>query len=78
MVEIKVHGMKTYVTAMGMIMYAVGGLVAGQLDLNTAVNAIFIGLGMMGLRHGIESKFRGIIDVIKPKEPELNAIKMDK
>ena len=54
--EIKVNGMKTYVVAMAMIMYALGGWIAGKVDVNTAIQTALIGLGMMGLRHGIEKK----------------------
>ena len=49
----KIDGKKTYIVAIGLIMYALGGLAAGKVDGNTAIQSVFIALGMMGLRHGI-------------------------
>ena len=60
----KIHGMKTYITAMGLIMYAIGGFVAGKIDINNAALALFNGLGLMGLRHRVEA-IKGIFDEIK-------------
>lgn len=52
----KIDGMKTYIVGIAMLMYAVGGLVAGKLDPTAAIEAGFIALGLMGLRHGIAKK----------------------
>ena len=51
--EINLEGYRTYLVAIGTIMWAVGGFAAGKVDGNTAIQAIFIALGMMGLRSGI-------------------------
>ena len=48
------NGNKTYVIAMGLIAYSIGGVIAGKLDMVVAIEQIFLALGMMGLRHGIE------------------------
>ena len=50
----KLDGYKTYVVAIATICYAFGGLIAGKRDFNTAAQLVFLGFGMMGLRHGIE------------------------
>ncbi len=49
-------GYKTYIVAVGLIMWAAGGLAAGKVDGNTAVQSILIALGMMGLRIGVAKK----------------------
>ena len=46
----KIDGYKTYIIAIGLIMWAAGGLAAGKVDANTAMQSILIALGMMGLR----------------------------
>ena len=50
----KVDGYKTYIIGIAFICYALGGLVAGKLDINAAITAILTGLGIMGIRHGVE------------------------
>ena len=67
MVEIKIDGMKTYIVGMSLIMYAIGGWVAGKVDINTAIQSALLGLGMMGLRHGISKK---VIELKPPKVTE--------
>ena len=54
--NIKIDGFKTYYIAIGLLMYAIGGWAAGKVDPTTAIQSIFIALGMMGLRHGISKK----------------------
>ena len=49
-------GKRTYIVAIAMICYALGGAVAELLDWNTAIQTIFIALGMMGIRLGIRDK----------------------
>ena len=49
----KIDGYKTYIAAVALICYAVGGLIAGEVSGETAVQSILIALGMLGLRHGI-------------------------
>lgn len=46
-------GYKTYIVAIGMICYAVGGLLCNKVDFQTAMQTTFIALGIMGLRTGI-------------------------
>ncbi len=50
----KVNGYKTYIIAVASICWALGGLVAGKVDANTAIQTIGLALTAMGLRHGIE------------------------
>ena len=52
----KINGYKTYIVAIGLIMYALGGWAAGKVDPNTAIQSVFLALGMMGLRDGIAKK----------------------
>jgi hypothetical protein len=47
-------GYKTYVVSCGMILYAVGGLVAGYLDTQTAYQIILEALAIAGLRNAIK------------------------
>lgn len=50
------QGSKTYIIAIGLICYAIGGLVAGKVDAATAIQSVFIALGMMGIRHGVTTE----------------------
>ena len=52
----QINGMKTYIVAIGMLMYAIGGFISGKMDINLAIQTAWIALGMMGLRHGISKK----------------------
>ena len=49
-----INGYKTYIIGIAMICYAAGGFVAGKVDGSAALEALMMGLGLMGLRHGIE------------------------
>ena len=51
-----INGYKTYIVGIGMLMYAIGGLVSGKVDMNSAIEVGFVALGIMGLRHGIRNK----------------------
>ena len=56
--EIKIpHGYKTYIIAIATICYALGGAVAGFVDLQTAIPLILGALGISGLRHGLQTFF---------------------
>lgn len=48
-----ISGKKTYIIGACTILYAVTGYVIGQVEQQTAMEMIFLGLGMMGLRAGI-------------------------
>ncbi|GAI09786.1 unnamed protein product [marine sediment metagenome] len=48
-----IKGYKTYIIGVALICYAVGGLIAGKVTGEVAVQSILIALGMMGLRNGI-------------------------
>ena len=61
-------GKKTYIIAIATVMYALGGAVAGYVDIGTAIPLILGALGLSGLRAGI-SDFLGFVNV-KPGEPE--------
>lgn len=50
----KIDGYKTYIVGIALICYAIGGAVAGKIDVAAAIQSGLIGLGMMGLRQGIE------------------------
>lgn len=47
------NGWKTYLVCAVAIIYAVSGILSGNLDGNTAVGIILAALGAAGLRHGI-------------------------
>ncbi len=49
-------GKKTYVVGIAMLCYAIGGLVAGLIELDQAIQTVLIALGIMGIRHGIPIK----------------------
>ena len=65
--EIKFDGIKTYVVGVALICYAVGGLVAGKIDINAAIQAGLTGLGLMGIRHGISTAIKSIPSPDKPE-----------
>ncbi len=50
------NGRKTYIVGVGMILYAVAGVLLKQTDANEAITLIMEALAIMGLRHGIEKK----------------------
>ena len=49
-------GKKTYIVGVGMICYALGGLVSGLIELDHAIQTILVALGIMGIRHGLPIK----------------------
>lgn len=59
-------GKKTYLVAVAILAYAIGGWVAGFLDINTSIKLILEGLGLGALRHGISTG----IDMFKAPELE--------
>ena len=59
-------GKKTYLVAVATIAYAIGGWVAGYLDLSQAIPLILGSLGLSGLRHGVSTG----IDMFKAPELE--------
>ena len=44
---------KTYIVCVAAILYAIGGVVSGNLDANTAIQVVLAALGGIGLRIGI-------------------------
>ena len=54
--NIDIEGKKTYIAAIALLCYALGGAIAGKIDWNTAITEILIALGLFGLRHGIAKK----------------------
>jgi len=54
--NIDLKGKKTYIMAVALICWALGGAVAGKIDWSTAIAEIIAALGLMGLRLGIDSK----------------------
>ena len=51
------EGKKTHIIVVATICYALGGAVAGLLDIQTAIMLILGALGFSGLRHGIGNSF---------------------
>ena len=49
------QGKKTYITAVATICYALGGAVAGYVDIQTAIMLILGALGLSGLRSGLKN-----------------------
>lgn len=49
----ELKGKKTYIAGIALICYALGGAVAGKLDITVAVQLVLEALAIMGLRHGI-------------------------
>jgi len=54
--DINLAGKKTYIAAIALLCYALGGAIAGKVDWNTAIAEIIAALGLMGLRAGIATK----------------------
>ena len=55
-------GWKTYAAGVGMILGAVGGLLQGTIDVDTAYAGIMAGLAILGIGHKaakIEARLRG-------------------
>ena len=63
-------GKKTYVVGIAMICYALGGLVAGLLELDSAIQTILIALGIMGIRHGIPIKEKSVYSPTPGQTPQ--------
>ena len=49
------NGKKTYVIGIGMILFAVGGVLSGHHDISAATEILLEGLGLIFLRHGVAS-----------------------
>ena len=49
-------GKKTYIVGVALLLWAIGGAVAGKIDWNTAITEILVACGMLGLRLGIKAK----------------------
>ena len=49
----KLDGYKTYLVGTATIIFGISGLIIGKIDANQAMELVFVGLGMMGLRHGL-------------------------
>ncbi len=49
----KLTGWKVYILGGGAILTAIGGMIGGQIDIKTGIEAIWAALVAMGLRHGI-------------------------
>lgn len=47
-------GKKTYIVAIGAILYAVGAVVTGNMELTEAVNYILAGAGAAAIRNAIK------------------------
>ena len=47
------NGGKTYLSAAGIVLVAIGGFLSGQVDLVSAITQALAGLGLAGLRHGV-------------------------
>ena len=45
------EGWKTYITALAILSYAIGGYFAGYLDINQVIPLIFGALGLGALKH---------------------------
>lgn len=59
---LRLNGLKTYIIAVGLMMFAVGGWASGMVTVDESIQSIFMALGMMGLRHGINTTYK------KPKK----------
>ena len=49
------QGKKTYIMTIAIICYALGGMVAGLVDVGVGIPLILGALGLSGLRAGVES-----------------------
>ena len=63
-------GKKTYIVGVGMICYALGGLVSGLLELDHVIQTILVALGIMGIRHGIPIKEEFVATPPAPGYPQ--------
>ncbi len=55
------HGAKTYLVAVASVCYALGGAIAGYVDVQTAIMIILGALGLSGLRNGIQNFLADVI-----------------
>lgn len=51
-----INGHKTYIVAIGAVLYALGSYLTGSMDLATAANYLFVGAGAAALRHAMPAK----------------------
>tara|TARA_Y100000310_G_scaffold343319_1_gene450377 strand:+ start:3683 stop:3883 length:201 start_codon:yes stop_codon:yes gene_type:complete len=65
--EINFSGKKTYVLAIALICYAVGGAVAGYIELPIAIEMVLGALGFITLRHGITTTVKNEVNKEKPE-----------
>ncbi len=49
----KLDGYKTYLTALALICYAIGGFFSGNIELTNAVMILLNGLGLGSLKHAV-------------------------
>ena len=54
--ELNIEGKKTYIAAIALLCWALGGAIAQKHDWSTAIAEIIAALGLMGLRLGIAKK----------------------
>ena len=52
-------GKKTYLSAIGIVLAAVGGWFAGEVTLQAAVTQLLTGLGLAALRAGVKTDTGG-------------------
>ena len=52
--EIKLAGYGTYITGMALIMWAIGGYIAGKVDITIAIPELLAGIGAIRMRMGME------------------------
>ncbi len=50
-INIKLDGYKTYIIGVASVCWAIGGAVAGKVDINLAIAEVLIALQMIALRH---------------------------
>ena len=52
--DMKLSGYKTYIAALALLAYAIGGWISGKVDPNQAYLSIVAALGMLGIGHKLD------------------------
>lgn len=62
----KLDGYKTYIVAVAMICYAVGGIISGYVQWQQAIEVVLLALGVFGLKHSNEKVDAKLTEIMKP------------
>lgn len=64
----KIDGYKTYIIAVSMLCYAIGGFISGYVQLQQAIEVALLAAGMMGLKHSNQKVEEKLAKIMNPGE----------